>query len=143
MAVGLQKLVRRALLSHLKADSDLTALVPAASINPIGTPTWPFIILRSPTTQPLRAACVRGGQVSWDIHAFAGPREVAGAMVETAEDHAGSIGAAIETALADNWLALPDGAKAHISLSDIRLLEDGDTDGYHWFAQINARVLAA
>lgn len=143
MAVGLQRLVRRALLTRLKADLALTALVPAASINPAGVPTWPFIVLRSPVTQRLKAACVNGGQGSWDVHAFAGARTDAGSVVETAEDHAGRIGAAIETALADNWLALPDGAKVRIRLSDIRLLQDGDPDHYHWFCQCNWRVLSA
>lgn len=140
---GLQRYVRRAILPVLKANAGVTALVPAASINPTGSaPTWPFIILRSPTTQPLKAACVNGGQGSWDIHAFAGPRMSGGSVVETAEDHAGRIGEAIETALSDRWLALPDGAKVRVSLSDIRLLQDGDPDHYHWFAQINWRALA-
>lgn len=143
MAVGLQRLVRRALLTRLKADLALTALVPAASINPTGVPTWPFIVLRSPVTQRLKAACVNGGQGSWDVHAFAGVRLDAGSVVETAEDHAGRIGAAIETALADNWLELPDNAKVRIRLSDIRLLQDGDPDHYHWFCQCNWRVLSA
>lgn len=140
---GAQKLVRRALLIKLKGTSAVTALVPSGSINPPGTPTWPFIVLRAPVTQRLKAACVNGGQGSWDVHAFAGPRLSAGAVVETAEDHAGSIGAAIETALADNWLDLPGGAKVRIRLSDIRLLQDGDPDHYHWFAQVNWRVLSA
>ena len=143
MAVGLQKLVRRALLTRLKAEPGVTTLVPAARINPPGVPVWPFIVLRSPVTQKLRATGLRGGVVSWDIHAFAGPRLSAGATVETAEDHTGSIGAAIEAALADNRITLESGAVCHISLSDIRLLQDDEPDAYHWFAQISARVLAA
>jgi len=143
MAVGLQRLVRRALLPRLKADTALVALVPAASINPAGVPTWPFIVLRNPVTRRLKVACVNGGQGSWDIHAFAGHRLSGGAVVETAEDHAGRIGAAIETALADNWIALPDGAKVRVQIGDIQLLQDGDPDHYHWFAQINWRALAA
>ena len=141
--IGAQKLVRRALMTRLKGDAALTALVPAASINPPGTPTWPFIVLRAPVTQRLKAGCVNGGQGSWDVHAFAGPRLSGGAVVETAEDHAGSIGAAIEAALADNWLALPNEAKVRVRLSDIRLLQDGDPDHYHWFCQCNWRVLSA
>ena len=139
---GLQKLVRRALLTKLKGNLALTSLVPAASINPVGTPTWPFIVLRSSTTQRLKASCVNGGLVTWTVHAFAGPRESGGAVVETGEDFAGSIGAAIEAALADNWLALPDGAKARIRVSDIALQLDGDPDHWHWVCQVNARVLA-
>lgn len=143
MAVGLQKLVRRALLAKLKGDAGLTALVPAPQINPPGAPVWPFVKLHSPVTQPRRSSCSRGGDVAWDIHAYAGPRKEAGKVVETAEDHAGTIGAAIETALVDTRIAIEGDGEARITLSDIRLLPDGDPDSYHWFAQINARVLAA
>lgn len=142
MAVGLQKLVRRSILAKLKNDASLTALVPAEQINPDGVPDWPFIKLNASTTQPMRMACVVGGLVTWDIHAFARAREDGGAVVETAEDHAGSIGAAIEQALNYDHLALEGGGDARVRLSDIRLLPDGDEDSYHWFAQINARVLA-
>lgn len=140
---GLQRLVRRAILPVLKADTALTAIVPVASINPTGAPVWPFIVMRSPVTQRLKAACVNGGQGTWDIHAFAGARMSGGAVVETAEDHAGRIGGAIEVALSDRWLGLPDGAKVRVRLSDIRLLQDGDDQHYHWFAQINWRALAS
>lgn len=143
MAVGIQKTVRRALLTKLKADAALTALVPAANIDPDGAPEWPHIILRAPVTQRLRATGVVGGLVTFDIHAFARAREEAGIEVEDARDHAGSIGAAIETALFDNRMALEGGGVARVRLSDIRLLEDGTPDAYHWFAQVNARVLAA
>jgi hypothetical protein len=53
------------------------------------------------------------------------------------------IGAAIEAAIGDRWLDIEGGGRARIRLSDIRLAEDGDQDHYHYFAQINARVLAA
>lgn len=140
---GLQRLVRRAILPVLKADTALTALVPDASINPIGVPVWPFIVMRSPVTQRLKAACVNGGQGTWDIHAFAGVRKSGTVTLETAEDHAGRIGGAIEAALSDRWIDLPDGAKVRVRLSDIRLLQDGDDQHYHWFAQINWRALAS
>lgn len=145
MATGLQRLVRRAVLARLKADSALTALVPAASIYPqaAGEPAWPFIKLGPTGTLRLRAACVNGGLVSVDVHAFARARLSGGQVVETAEDHASRIGAAIETALADNRIALEGGGTANIELGDIRLLQDQEPDAFHWFAQLNARVLAA
>ncbi|MCA8906002.1 MAG: DUF3168 domain-containing protein [Hyphomonas sp.] len=130
------------LLEMLKADSDLTALVPAASINPDGEPSWPFIRLRSPVSRRLRATGVNGGLVAWDVHAFAGARKSGGSTLETAEDHAGRIGGAIEAVLADNWVTLEDGSICHIEISDAQLLEDGDPDHFHYFAQVNARVLA-
>ena len=139
----LQRLARRALLTRAKANTALIALVPAASIAPDGEPTWPFMLIEAPRTLRLRASCVRGATVSFDVHAFAGPRVVAGATVETAYDHASRIGSAIETALADNVLTLEGGAKCHISFSDAQMLRDDEPDAWHWFAQINCRVLAA
>jgi hypothetical protein len=144
--------VRRALLTTLKADTGLTALVPASSIHPLAVtgsagapePIWPFIKLEAPRTLRLRAACVVGGTVSVDVNAFAKARyDTAGAMIETAEDHAGRIGAAIEAALSDRHLALEGGADARVRLDDIRLLQDDEPDAFHWFAQVTARVLAA
>ncbi|UPT53048.1 tail terminator protein [Synechococcus phage Yong-M3-232] len=123
----------------------MTALVPAASIYPqaSGEPQWPFIKLGPTGTLRLRAACVNGGLVSLDVHAFARARVSGGQEVETAEDHASRIGAAIEAALDGVNIALEGGAKAKIDLGDIRLLQDQEPDAFHWFAQLNARVLAA
>lgn len=143
MATGIQRHVRRGLLARLKAHSPLTTLVPAASINPQGIPAWPWVLLDAPVTQRLRASGVNGGQGSFDVHAFARARLSSGAEVETAEDHAGRIGGAIEGALADARFTLETGAVCHIALSDIRLLRDEEPDAYHWFAQVNWRVLAA
>lgn len=146
MATGLQRLVRRAVLTRLKADAALTALVPAGSIYPQAVPNepaWPFVKLGPTGTLRLRAACVNGGLVTVDVHAFARARVSGGQVVETAEDHASRIGAAIETALANNRITLEGGATADIELGDIRLLQDQEPDAFHWFAQLNARVLAA
>lgn len=117
--------------------------VPATSIQPRTEPRWPFIKLATPTTQRLRAACVNGGLVTWDIHAFARARKEGKAVVEYADDHAGRIGGLIEAALSDRRVALEGGMTGHISLSDMRLLEDGSPEAFHYFAQVNVRVLAA
>lgn len=143
MATAVQMLMRKAVLTRLKNDAALLALVPKAQIDPQGEPTWPFVTIESPTTQRLRMACVNGGRVTFDLHAFAAARLDGGAEVETARDHAGRIGGEIERVLADNRLTLIGGEIAKVALSDIRLLPDGDPDRYHWFAQLNARVLAS
>lgn len=142
MVVSLQRTVRRALVARLKADSGVIGLVPASSIHARVKVPWPLIKLSSPVTQRLRASCVNGAFVTWDIHAFAGPKKSGDQVVMYAEDHASEIGGAIEVCLADNRIDLEGGPRAKIQLSDIRLLEDGDQDSYHWFAQVNARVLA-
>ena len=143
MATAIQKTVRRGLVNLLRTNAALTAVVPASRIHPKTEPAWPFIKLASPTTQRLRAACVNGGLVTWDIHAFARDRKSGNATVEYAEDHAGRIGGLIEAALSDRRVPLEDGSICHIELSDMRLLEDGEPEAFHYFAQINCRVLAA
>lgn len=127
----------------MKSSPEVVALVPATSINPDGVPEWPHIKLRAPVTQRLRMTGSDAGTVSFDVHAFARGREESGAVVETGEDHAGRIGAAIELAFSDNRITLEGGGIAKITWSDARLLEDESPDAYHYFAQVNARVLAA
>jgi len=139
---SLQRLVRRALLTRAKADTALTALVPAASIAPAGEPVWPFVLVESPRTLKLRAACVRGATVTFDLHAFAGPRLVGGAEAETAYDHVSRIGSAIEASFDDRKIVLEGGATCVLSLSDINILKDDEPGALHWFAQCNARVLS-
>ena len=146
MATGIQRLVRKAVLSTLKANAPLIALVPAPRIYGQTTPSnvvWPFIRLGGPTTLPLRASCLSGaGFVTFDVHAFVKPRlDGGGNIVETAEDYASRIGGAIEAALDRAMLAL-EGGTANITLSEMRLLQDSDeADTYHYFAQANARVI--
>jgi GNAT superfamily N-acetyltransferase len=123
----------------------LTALVSAVSILPQGAteePAWPFVRLGATVTQPVKASGTAGANVSIDIHAFARPLSVASQVVDTAEDHAAAIGAAVEAALANNRLALETGAIAHIALSDIQLMPDEEPESFHWFAQVNVRIFA-
>lgn len=145
MAEALESLVRVAVLTRLKADTGLLALVSSASIdpNPEVAPVWPFVSTDSYTAQPFEAACVRGGIVTGSLHGFAGPRKNgSNQVVEFARDHAGRIGAALQRALHCKRLEIEGGGNARIRLSDIRLLSDGSPQAFHWFAQINARVLA-
>lgn len=147
MATGLQRLLRRAVLARLKADAGVTALVSAASIYPQAVPSppsWPFIKLGPPLTLPFSVACAeQSGTVSLDVHAFARARESGGAAVETAEDHAGRIGAAIEASLHRVTITLEGGETARIRLGDIQLLQDEEPDAFHYLCRVNARVLAA
>lgn len=139
----LQRLTRRALITRAKADVALTAIVPAASIEPMGEPVWPHVIFRSPRTNRLRQSCVQGARVSFDVHVFARERYVAGALVETGYDHCSRAAAALESALADNRLTLENGAICKIEFSDTQMFQDGTPDDWHWFGQLNAKVLSA
>ena len=143
---GLQRLVRRAVLARLKADAGLTALIPAASLfgqDAGHAPSMPFAKLGPAFTRRRKMAGSDGGVISFDVHAFARAREVAGAVVETGEDHASRIGAAIETALNDTNITLEDGSNAHIRLSDMQLMQDDEPGAFHYLAQVNAKVMAS
>lgn len=146
---GLQRHLRREVMKRLKATPAVTALVSAGSIygqtQPAEVP-WPFIRMGPPQTTPIVATCIRGGQVSMLVHAFAKPRKQGALTIEAAEDHAGRIGEAIESALHLAGIDAEVGGKPCrmvLRLSDMRLTIDGDeTDAFHYSAQINARILA-
>lgn len=143
---GLQRLVRRAVMARLKANATLTALVPATSIfgqDAGADPAWPFVKTGPATTLRRKATGTDGGTITFDVHAFARARQSAGQIAETGEDHAGRIGGAIETALADCNVALSDGSNCKIVLSDLQLMQDDEPGAFHYIAQVNARVLAA
>lgn len=145
MAMAMQRLVRRAVLEILKNDPHLTALVPAERWYPQGAPVdpvWPFGKTGAPFTQRLRATGVNGALIAFSLHVFARSLEVDGAVTETAEDHAGIIGGHVERVLADNRFELREGPTVKLWLSDMQLLQDGGPDAFHWFTQVNARVLA-
>jgi hypothetical protein len=138
----LQRLARRALLTAMKANGPLTALVPAASIAPDGEPTWPFVLIESPRTLKLRAACVRGATVSFDVHAFAGPRQSGEQVVETGYDHVSRIGSAIEGSIDEARLTLENDAICSVRFSDTQYIRDGEPDAWHFVTQVNCRVLS-
>lgn len=145
---GLQRLVRRAVLAKLKADSDLTDLVPAANMHsqdPGSEPAWPFLKTGSPQTLPgARMACADGATVNLPLHAFSrGVRNASGQLIETAEDHAGRIGAAIEAALHDTRATLIGGPVVRYRIADMNLFLDGAEPGaFHYSCTVRARVLA-
>lgn len=146
---GLQRVVRRALMARLKASNPVKALVPPASIYgqtvPAG-PSWPFIKLGIPQTIPRTAICLNGGEVTVPISAFARQREQGGLVVETAEDHASRIGAAIERALhlrGEDVTADGQPVRLSYAMTDMRLFPDGDeADAFHYSGLIRAKVHA-
>lgn len=147
---GLHILARRVLLSRLKSYPAVLALVPAARVygqTVPPEPAWPFIKLGPPLTLPRRATCLWGGDVSMLVSAFAkARRDGSGAIIETAEDHAGRIGAAIEAALARYGVdAEHDGqpARCTVRLGDMQLMLDGaEVDAFHYSCTATVRVAA-
>lgn len=139
---------RRAILATMKADDALTMLVPATRIypqaSPVPTPTWPFIIYGSPSGLPIRAACVNGTEITVAIHSFAKARLQGLAVVETAEDHASRIGAAVVVALDGKRPSLPGGGYlAILSRSTQLLIDDGEADAFHHVANFRCRAITS
>lgn len=138
---ALQRAARREILSRAKNAAALLALVPKANIDPVGVKPWPIIMVEAPQMIPTRMACANGADVSFDVHAFAGPKMSGSAVVQTGYDHICAIGEQIDTVLAPNNIVLEDGSHCKLSFSDVRILKDVDPDHWHWFGQLNCRVL--
>lgn len=147
MATGLVRLSRRAVLTALKADAGVTALVPATSIHgqvPLDTPTWPFIKMGAISFGALDAACVAGGEGRITVHAFAkATRNGSGAITASAEDNAGLIQAAIEAALHRAKLPIADGNLTLRHNNSILLVDGGEADAFHAVTDFRARIIAS
>lgn len=141
-----QRLARRALLARLKADSDLTGLVPVDRIygqTVPREPVWPFTKFGPPSTigRVRIPGCVTKGRlITFPFHAFARNRIVSGASVETAESHASRIGEAMEGSLDGKRWTLDDGQIIHTDISDMQLMPDGEPTAFHYFGQINVKL---
>lgn len=139
--------VRRAVLTAMKADDALTAMVPEGSIHPqapLGALSWPFIKWGAPAGIPIKASCVDGNEIIVAVHGFAKRRENgSGQVIETAEDHAARIGSGIAAALDGKSLALSAGGHARVRWTGSQLLQDGDeSDAFHSVQNFRVRVIA-
>jgi hypothetical protein len=139
--------VRRDALAKLKGNTGVTALVPAVNIHPQdpgSEPAWPFIKSGSPQSLPIKSACVDGATINFGLHAFTrGRRNGTGQLIETAEDHASRIGAAIEAVLDDTRSTLIGGPTVRYRIADMNLFLDGAEPGaFHYSCTVRARVLA-
>lgn len=146
---GLHTVARRALLTRVKNNAALVALVPKANMHgqsPPATPVWPFTKLGPPQTLPIRGACLDGGTVNIGFHAFAKPRYTGSTMIETAEDHSGRIAAAFERAIDSRGETVTvDGQSARLTyqLADMILQRDpAEADAYHYSATVRIRIIA-
>lgn len=145
---GLQLVARRAILTTLK-NSAVAALVPkdqihgqapAIAVGPV------FIKLGQPQTLPIKASCLDGATVTLPLSAFAKARMQGGVIVETAEDYASRIGAAIEQTLDDRGLNLTvDGQPVRLTfrIADMLLRQDLDEASIFQYAcTVRCRIIA-
>lgn len=106
--------IRTQILTALKADSIVTAIVPAGRIYPSKTPsgvTWPFIRYGSATMTPNSLSCWKGGTVSGMVHCFVGvsgaihdAEAICGDLAEAMADCIGEL----PTTFATSFQILPD-----------------------------------
>ena len=145
MAGDLIREVRRAILTHLKAQQGVVDLVKASSIYPSTTPRepeWPFVRWDAPQSIPLDGGCFSGATVTFLVHAFARDRREGETVLEDGEDYASRIGSALKSAMHNRRLPVADGS-ARLEVRSARLLRDGDDEGaYHAVLSVEARVLA-
>lgn len=145
MAKALLRPTRRAILTHFKANSGLSALISTrfygqAAPAPV---TWPFAKLGAVSSIPLRASCVDGAEYRLTVHAFAkAVYNAGGGMTETAEDHCSRIAEVIEVA-GDKAKLTITGGTVGLSLIGTQIMLDIDeADAFHAVIDFRARVLA-
>ncbi|MBM3928764.1 MAG: DUF3168 domain-containing protein [Sphingomonadales bacterium] len=146
---GLHTVARRALLTRLKNNAGMNAVVSRNSMfgqSPSANPAWPFTRLGPPQVLPLRGTRLDGAAVNVGFHAFAKPRYQGSTMVETAEDYAGRIGAAFEEAVdrsGETVTVDTKTARVTYQLADILLQRDpAEADAYHYSATVRIRIIA-
>lgn len=136
--------VRRAVLTALKRDAGMIALIPAASIYPGVVPTtrtFPFSRYGSPQTTPFRLSGLNSSITRFALHGFTGPLKLGQTVVETAEDRAWKIAAAFKAVLDGAVLPIDLGMHATIAWLDTSCLIDGDEpDAWHAVSNFEAQV---
>jgi len=156
MAQNFSLPLRRAVLTQLKRDAAVTALIPSANIYPSSTPPpaptppvagktylqWPFYRQGVPLTVPFRASGLDSSTVRFAGHAFTKPLlNAQGAMLATAEDQAHKMAAVIAAALDGAVLALEGGMKATLTWLGSSVIQDGDeADAWHAVVNISADI---
>ena len=124
--------VRREILTALKANSTVTAIVPAARIYPSKTPdgpTYPFIRYGAASMEPHSLSCWKGGTVSGMVHCFVG---VGGAIVD-AEATCGDLTEAMSDCI---------GALSTTFATSFQIMADSEEpDVWHGFVQFETTLL--
>lgn len=150
MASDLLRESERAALIIWKADASLLAILPKTSIEPQpktvgvddqGAPVWPFVRLDGTQSILAGRGCTARAEVSFLAHAFAKPRyNPAGAMVETAKDHAGRLTSALVEATHNHAFDVA-GRRYRFTVRSSRLMPDGAEAGaYHGIVSVIARA---
>lgn len=126
--------VRQQAILTLRADPDLTALVPAASIYGMRSPpdpVYPFTRYGSPDATPFLGQCLDGAVIAFIIHAFSHAEF---------EDECAAINAGISTALDKAVLTLA-GGNAHVVWKGSQIVPDAaEASVWHGINRFEATV---
>lgn len=152
MASDLLREAERALLTALKSNAPLLAILPKTSIDPqagaagvdsSGTAVWPFQRLDGTQAIPGGRGCNARSDVTLLLHSFAKARKNgSGAIIETARDHAGRLNSAAVEAIHNHAFTVA-GRRYRFTVRSSRLMQDGaEADAYHGIASILARAYA-
>lgn len=132
--------VRKALVSALKADAEVSGIVSSRVYgqSPPADPTWPFTKLQPLTVVPMRATCLDGSRYTIRVSGFAkGPDETVAA----------TLGAAVSTCLDGRSIALPD-APWPARINSVRwtgtdiIRDPEEATGWHAIVAFEATVTA-
>lgn len=129
--------LRQAVVTTLKADGPLTALVDEDNVHGMRTPatlTWPFVRYGVPDVLPMRAQCLDGVQVRFAVHSFS---------KAAYEDEVANMNAAVAAALDSKTIELDTdfSAKAHIRWLGSRVLADpAEANAWHGIAEFEAGI---
>jgi hypothetical protein len=130
--------LRQQVIVTLRADPDLTALVPSARIFGLRSPstlTWPFTRYGAPDALPFRGQCMDGATISFTIHSFS---------KQEFEDECAGINAAVSSALDQRAMDLPGarGVKARIVWKGSQIIPDAaEANVWHGVNRFEATVV--
>lgn len=139
---------RRVILTALKSDPTLTAIVPAARIygdEVPAKPETPFVRWDGPSTLPFSlSGAANSSTTSFMLHSFAKVRlSSSGAKIETASDYANRIMSAVHGVVHRNRFSDDDGRVFKVVVSSRMSMRDGaEADAWHCLLNCVARVLA-
>ena len=143
--------VRRAGLSLLRADDDLTGLVGDRMYPPQrpANPVWPFIGWGVAIDVPFSASCLDGNQITVAVHCFAATTGTGvGGGTISGEERAGAIASRVvavlieagEVDLGPHGL---DDATAHFTWQSTQVIPDpAEADAFHAIVSLRVTVAA-
>lgn len=137
MARDLSLQLREAIITRLRADAQLIALVPPARIYGMRQPAttlWPFTRYGSTDTKPALAQCWDGQVVNLTLHAFSKAQY---------EDEVAQISSAIAEALGGAVLTLEDAeaSKAHLRWRQSQIVPDAaEASAWHGIVRLEATL---